>query len=237
MSRCAAFTMVHDERYHLPQWIAYYSQHIDAEDLYILDHQSTDPATVAALEAFNGNVIPVTNDVVFDHEWLLQTVQSTQARLLEDYDYVLYTDTDELVIPANGTLRDFIAHADQPAYRCTGYELIHDQMHHSEMYNKTLLAAHPLTWNYGYHSSIPEYPANGDLFLYHLHRMDFDEAWAKNMRLAQKQWDATAITYGFSIQNQHTDIERFKQWFYDTGGRPLEPLHERLTAALANIPK
>ena len=235
IGRCAVFTLGRDEVFHLPQWIAYYSQHFDAHDMYVLDHESSEPAVHEALGEFTGNVISVKNDVVFNHGWLLSTVHGMQRELLERYDYVLYTDTDEIVIPSSGNLREFIERADQPAYRCIGYELVGDQMHRSGMYDKTLLSSHPLTWDYGYHTAQPGIDPSGELLLYHLHRMDFDHAWEKNLRWARQMWDAEAVARGYSIQNQITDVELFKEWFYKTGGQPLQPLPEQLTEVLSRL--
>ena len=235
MTRCAVFTVQKDETFHLPQWIAYYSQHFDPADMYVLDHDSTEAAVLEALTAFTGNVIPIHNDLVFDHNWLLQTVHGMQQELLSRYEYVLFTDADELVIPASGTLRDFIVHADQPAYRCRGYEILENGLFHSSMYDKTLLSSHPLQWANGYHTASQHYNPTDELILYHLHRMDFDEAWRKNQRWSERRWDPNAISGGLSVQNQITDFDLFKGWFYDTGGRTVEPIHHRALLELARF--
>lgn len=232
---CAIFTIGKDERFHLPQWIRYYSQHFAYEDMYVLDHESADPDVQTILDEFEhsgGNVFPIRSDVVFDHDWLLETAHATQSELLCHYDYVLYTDTDEIVIPVDGTLGEFLENADKPSYRCIGYEVIEDTVARHGMYDKTLLASHSLRWSYGWHDATPYIEPSGELFLYHLHRMDYGEAWAKNRRWAQHRWDANAIAGGFSIQNQIDDEERFREWFYDTKGQPREPLHERIAAIL-----
>ena len=228
MARSCVYTLVKDARFHLPQWIKYYSQHFDLADMYILDHNSQDVATRQILGDFGGNVRYLDYATIFDHEWLRNVVQDMQRELLERYEYVLFTDADEIVIPATGTLKSFIDHANQSAYRCTGYEVLEGQMHRHPFFDKTLLSTHPLQWCYGYHNAEPEYPVSDELFLYHLHKMNFDEAWQKNMRWANYQFDATAIANGHSFQNQIRDIDAFKGWFYDTSGEQLEGLHERI---------
>ena len=45
--RKAAFTIVKNEPVMLPIWLSYYSKHFDLQDLYVLDHQSTDGSTAA----------------------------------------------------------------------------------------------------------------------------------------------------------------------------------------------
>jgi hypothetical protein len=233
MTTCAAFTFQKDERYHLPQWIAYYSGQLGYENLYVIDHESTDEQTVATLDEFarnGGTVAVVHNDVVFDHDWMVGLVHNWQQTLLASREYVIFGDTDELLVPAVGTLREFIDSATDDAYRATGYELVEDQMFRSPDYDKTLLAKVPITWGHGYHVASPHLERTDDLLLYHLHRMNYAEAWAKNQRWATKKWDEFALQHGLSIQNQQTDPNEFWRWFYETP--PLEPLHDRLLPIL-----
>jgi hypothetical protein len=67
--------------------------------------------------------------------------------------------------------------------------------------------------------------------------LDFEEAWQRNLRWARHRWDPGAITNGLSIQNQILDIEVFREWFYGTGGLPLEEFHERLLRELPWLPR
>ena len=235
MTTCAVFTLQRDEIFHLPQWLSYYSRHFAPHDLYVLDHDSQDPRIAQTLRQYSVNIQRLSNDVIFDHDWLLSVVHGTQRELLERYDYVLFTDTDEIVIPLHGTLREFIAHATEPAYRCTGYEVIENGMVRNVMYDKTLLASHPLEWCYGYHTASPDYAQTSELLLYHLHRWNRSEAWEKNLRWARSTWDPQAIRGGHSIQNQITDEDQFNWWFYNTGGQvPLE--HDvRIAAVLDTL--
>ena len=235
MARCGIFTLVKDERYHLAQWIRYYSQHFDTVDMYILDHSSQDRITKDILGEFDGNVRFLDYPIVFDHEWLSATVHDMQRELLERYEYVLYTDADEIIVPKECSLREFITLADQPAYCCTAYELLEDKMYRSNFFDKTLLSSVPLKWCYGYHRAEPVFEPNGDLFLYHLHKMNFDEAYAKNLRWAQQPWDSVAIAGRHSWQNQITDRDEFTRWFYDTGGEELINLDDKISGVLSRI--
>lgn len=235
MTTAAVFTLGKDESFHLPQWISYYSQHFDPSDMYVLDHDSQHPVVRATLANFDGNVRPVENEVVFDHDWLLSVVHGMQRELLDRYDYVIYTDTDELIIPGSGTLREFLENASEPGYRCTGYEVLEDRVYRNAMFDKTLIANHPLAWVYGYHHSNPQYAQSDDLFLYHLHKLNFAESWAKTQRWNQHRWDATALAGGWSIQNQITDEEAYRLWFYSTDGVVLESLHPRIAVELDKL--
>ena len=60
----------------------------------MLDHGSTDGST----EVGGFVRIPVEHETV-DNDWMVETVQAEQRRLLENYDCVLAVDVDELVCP------------------------------------------------------------------------------------------------------------------------------------------
>ena len=77
MKKCAVFVMVKDEGYFLPKWLGYYKQFFKPEDIYVLDHQSSDGST----QNLDVNVIHVTNDVAVDHTWIVNTIQDQQRKL------------------------------------------------------------------------------------------------------------------------------------------------------------
>jgi len=219
--RCAVFTLQRNEHFHLPLWIRYYGQHFDRQDMYVLDHDSDEASTLLTLMDFQdagGNVHTRHHELTFDHAWLLDTVHAFQRLLLAEYRYVLFTDCDEWVVPSEGGLREFIEDAAEPAYRCTGYEVIVDNQYRWQLYDKTLLSRVPLTWIPGYHFSKPEFPVNGDLLLYHLHRLDFAAAWDKLKRWRVTKVDPVAMASGLAWQNfDLPDKEAFKRWFWNVG--------------------
>ena len=91
----AAFTIVNNESMMLPLWLDYYSRYFDGDDLYVLDHDSTDRST-AELDG-RCHVVPVHRQA-FDHHWLKSTVELFQAFLLRSYDAVLFAEADEFVV-------------------------------------------------------------------------------------------------------------------------------------------
>ena len=46
--RAAVFTIVQNEPVFLPIWERYYQRHFDRDDIFVLDHDSTDPTTIAS---------------------------------------------------------------------------------------------------------------------------------------------------------------------------------------------
>lgn len=233
--RCAAFTLQRDEFFHLPPWLKYYGQHFDPEDLYVIDHDSSLPEVRKLLNLLEepppaANVSMVHNDEIYNPDWYVSVVRAKQLELLQRYEYVLYTDVDEWVIPKEGSLRDFVATADRDAYRCTGYEVIEDHMPPWRDMCKPILMRVPLQLGMGCHSSVPEVPITDDLFLYHLHRLNFEAAWRKR-QLYQVLPHKYVLYQGVVNEEQYRAI-------FDTNATnqgPAEPWHQRLVVAYANV--
>lgn len=190
---CAVFTIVKNESYFLPIWLKHYKKYFSVEDIYVLDHQSTDGSTTN----LDANVVPVVNELAFDHQWLVNTVQNFQKDLLKKYESVLFAESDELVYSVEKSFNEVIdkfLKDDKVQYQtCTGYEVIQDLENENSLeegdeifknrnywfqtpsYNKTLLSKIPLRWVWGFHQVIDNIPNRKyNLFLCHLHRVDFE---------------------------------------------------------------
>lgn len=227
MKDCAVFVMVKDESYFLPKWIAYYKQFFKPEDIYILDHQSSDGST----QNLDVNVVQVTNDVAVDHTWIVNTIQDFQQELLEKYKCVLFAESDEIVYPLYKTLdvyiREFIE-SDKEYVTCIGNEMMQfigkersltaddpimpfrDYWFRHPLYDKTLLSKIPLEWAWGFHSQkLPN--QFGGLFLLHLHRHDFEMMHQRHeMRVAKwKMKNDGRASYQFKISNRDELLEYF----------------------------
>ena len=120
----AIFTIVQNEKYFLPKLIKYYTQYVNPEDFYVLDHDSTDGST----ENLNVNVEKVSYEFSFDHIWLLNTVQDFQKKLLSKYKYVMFIEADDFLYNLEGdfisTLVDTLKSYN--AILNTGYHIVHD---------------------------------------------------------------------------------------------------------------
>jgi hypothetical protein len=245
--RAAVFTIVQNEPVFLPIWDRYYRRHFDADDMFVLDHDSTDPATLAV--AGSVHRIPVHRSASFDHTWLKTTVVRFQQLLLQSYDLVLFTEVDEIVAadPAHfaGGLRDYVAAfpGDLEYRRCQGWEVIQqpgerpidwnapllDQRDHgapSRPYSKPLLSRIPLDWHNGFHGAVgvPPSPETVDhrLLLLHLHRVDFGYCLERHRAAAARTWSESDVAIGAGYQNRIVDEEALRAWFHteDTmGGR------------------
>lgn len=218
MSR-AIYTLQHNEQYFLPMWIKYYSQFFAPQDMYILAHNCSGKTNEILEEAEKRgiNVLRLSTEEIFNHDWLLNQVHTAQHNLLKLYDYVVFTDCDEFLVPTEGTLGEFLDNATEDAYRAIGIDIIEDKMYYSHGFNKTLITKIPLTYCHGYHFSKPEFQPSGKLELYHLHKMDFNECWERNKRLNQEKWDKFALANKLGFQNFIAEEKDFREMFYKTG--------------------
>jgi lipopolysaccharide biosynthesis glycosyltransferase len=229
--RRAVQTMVHNEAVFLPIWLRYYSRFFAPDDIYVLDHDSTDRSTSGG-----GFVrVPVIHGK-FDNIWMDETVQGHQRELLDRYDLVLTADADEIVAPdpRRGTLGDYLERFDEEFVNCLGYEVLHlkdceppldpdrgvlDQRgwwFQNDGYNKPALAMAPTPWEPGRHARADgRFHLDPDLRLIHLHRTDYDIALARHRRWRDRPWNERDLAEGWGTHNRVAEEEEFERWFYE----------------------
>ena len=100
-STCAVITIVRDEAELLPLWMRYYSRHVPLEDMYVLDHLTTDNSTHPSklpdeinYKVLYGNSFAM--PVVF-RSWQINKYQDRLLRF--GYKCVIFSDTDEIIVP------------------------------------------------------------------------------------------------------------------------------------------
>ena len=237
----AIMTMVRDEHVFLPIWLRYYSKFFQAENIYVLDHHSTDGSTDG-----DGFVrIPISQPT-YGVAWQNETVQRYQHELIDQYDVVLSTDADEIVAPdpRHQNLGEYIDHFDQDFVTCRGYEVLHmkndeapyDQSrpiltqrstwYHNPLYSKSLLARVPMLWNVGFHERMDR-RTNSDphLYLIHLHRIDYDICLARHRVHSNFPQEQEDIDKEWGYQTRITDPLEFANWFYHDSctSFPIQP--------------
>jgi Glycosyl transferase family 2 len=229
--RRAVLTIVHNESVFLPIWLRYYSRFFAPEDIYVLDHETSDGSTDRG-----GFVrIPVSHESV-DHTWMVSTIERQQSELFESYDVVLVTDVDEIVAPRPecGTLGEYIDRVNEEEFlTCYGYELIHlidrecpfdpsrkvlDQRgywFHNGAYSKPALTMKPSHWEAGFHAREDgRVQLDPDLCLIHLHRMDYDICLARHRYRRGRRWNERDISLNWARHNLIVDDDDFARWFY-----------------------
>jgi hypothetical protein len=243
MSR-AVFTMAYNESVFLPIWLRYYSRFFAPQDIYVLDHQSTDGSTMT------GGFVRVPLERETHGElWSIEVSEIQQRELLERYDVVLRADVDEIIAPDPdcGTLGDYIDEFSDEFVNCTGYEVLHfkeaepplsldrpifEQRRHwyrNPGYDKPLLARVPMGWGVGFHSR-KDGQRNPDpsLRLIHLHRMDYEICLDRHRGRQNRNFEQADVAAGLAYQNRIVEEAAFERWFYEdscfeTMGVHIEP--------------
>jgi Glycosyl transferase family 2 len=229
--RRAVLTMAHNEPVFLPIWLGYYSRFFAPDDIYVLDHDSSDGSTER-----DGFVrIPVSHESV-DHTWMVRTIEGHQRELLDRYDVVLVTDVDEIVAPRPecGRLDSYIDRLDEEFVNCLGYEVIHlvdregpfdpsrgvlDQRRYwfrSNAYSKPALALKPIRWVPGFHTREDgRTQIDPDLCMIHLHRMDYQICLARHGYRRGLRWNERDLAHNWARHNLIVDEPEFARWFYE----------------------
>jgi Glycosyl transferase family 2 len=227
----AVVTMAQNEAFFLPIWWHYYSRFFATDDIYILDHETTDGSTSGG-----GFVrVPVSHPVL-DMGWMRDRMQEQQHALKRRYDVVLCTDADEIVAPdpAIGTLGDYIDRFEDDFVNCRGYELIHlkdreppfdpsrsvleqrSHWFHNPAYSKPLLARVPMAWHGGFHQRTDgQVNEDPQLYLIHLHRVDFATCLHRHRQRVSRPWNQRDLDEGWGYQNRIVEDAQFEGWFYN----------------------
>lgn len=230
----AIITMVHNEAVFLPIWLRYYSRFFAPQDIYVLDHGSTDGST----ESGGFVRIPVEHDTV-DHLWMVSRIEALQHELLHNYRVVIVTDVDEIIAPTprRGTLGDYLGQFGEEWVNCLGYELLHDpdaepplclerpileQRHYwyfNGAYDKAAVATVPMRWRPGFHGRADfRFNSDPDLRLIHLHRMDYDICLQRHRTRRRLPWAQRDASERWAVHNQIVDEPEFAQWFRRDSG-------------------
>jgi hypothetical protein len=240
--------MVHNEPVFLPIWLRYYSRFFGPDDIYVLDHETSDGST----ERGGFVRIPVSHESV-DHTWMVRAIERHQHELLDRYDAVLVTDVDEIVAPRPecGTLGDYIDRLDEQFVTCYGYEIIHmvdregpfdsarpvlDQRGYwfpNNAYSKPALATTPTRWVPGFHAREDgQVELDPDLCLIHLHRMDYEICLARHRYRHRRRWNELDLAEGWARHNLIVEEAEFARWFYeDDSYEHREPAVQAIPAA------
>jgi len=96
------------------------------ENIYILDHDSTDGSTEnleCNIESI-GNTI--TDKLSFNRKFIYDTLINKHIELLKEYEFVISVDADEIIfVPTEfGNLRNYVEVKRDTIQSCRGYEII-----------------------------------------------------------------------------------------------------------------
>ena len=194
----AAFTLVQNDMVILELWLKYYSKYFD--DLYVIGIGTKDEYGELQTLRKKYNFEFERVNYAGNSDYTLPLCKDKQKKLLENHDWVLYSDCDEFIV-ADPTkykdLKDFVEKCDKDKVPCEGFNILHvegespidfSQPYLSQRkywakdmdYNKCLLSKVPLNWNVGCHKemdvddSVSKAYANTGLFLLHLKYADLN---------------------------------------------------------------
>jgi Glycosyl transferase family 2 len=202
--KVAAVTMAYNEKNKMPIWTQYYGTQLTPAHCYIIDHGSTDGST-DNLAGFNQIRLPRSPQ---DNEKRTAFVGESVNALLRYYDYVFYTDCDEILVPDPRKFSGIVDYCDKARPDCItsiGIDLLHKTSeegpldpaqpilqqrsygHYSSAMNKPNLTSTKVTWWPGFHSR--EVPAKfGDLFLFHLRYADMTQTLQRLATTREMPW-------------------------------------------------
>lgn len=188
--KIAAVTMVQNERLLLPYWLNHYASEFGASQCYIIDHGSDDGSTSSLGDV---NIVRIPPSLL-NEELRADFVSEFCSSLLKWYDWIIYTDVDEILVadPARyGSLTEYCAAPHPDVVTAFGMNVLHRL--HMEIpirpdlpifeqrswvfplssMSKPALTRVPIRWQPGFHSS--DAPVVFDeLFNFHLSYFDYD---------------------------------------------------------------
>lgn len=188
--KAIAVTFEHNHSDLSDKWENYYSQFMDTRKVPIGD----------ILRSNWGATYPLLN--------------SLQPELFREYDLILYADIDEIIIPIDKDLGEYIEQVDQPVVRCVGYNVIQlegeepidlskpilQQRKHwsrDKMYDKFVIITKPQHYTSNHHIENPV-PADPNLVMLHLRDIDIDMAIKRNSKIGAN-FDKANVEYRRSI--------------------------------------
>jgi hypothetical protein len=119
-----AITFAYNEAFFLPRWASYYGSQLGLQNLFVLDHGSSDLST-AGLGAINIIKVPRTP---FDDVRKINFATYMHSALLQYYDAGFVVDADEFLVAdpkRYRSLRDFAERTPIDAPAAVGLELCH----------------------------------------------------------------------------------------------------------------
>jgi hypothetical protein len=89
-------------------------------------------------------------------------------------------------------------------------------------YSKRLLSRAPLSWHFGFHDELNASWVEPDpeLFLVHLHRVDYEYCLARHKGVAGRQWYERDLERDLGRHYRAVEPDEFREWFF--GGYDLE---------------
>jgi hypothetical protein len=226
----AVMTMAYNENVNLPIWRDHYRRTLPHGELFVIDHGSDD-GSVTGLPGINRIPLPRRT---MDEIQRSRFVGLLHASLLQYYDYVIYTDCDEMIVVEPElclTLEEYLATYGADYASPIGLNIQHivdvepdltdgrpilSQRHfcyfHSRMC-KPLISRVRMKWEPGFHRCDLPLHVDRNLYLFHLKRADCKRGLARQIVSHRVKWSRQAIEARHGAHHRMTD-EVFMEEFY-----------------------
>jgi len=202
--RAAVITMVYNEAFFLPLWYRHYGSQVGYENLYVIDHGSTDGSVDSRL--CNQIKIPRDN---FDDKTRAAMVSALHKSLLNYFDTVIYTDCDEFIVVRPSKFESLLAYLQQQPHetiRCVGVNVLPHEPNMPPLdlnspillqrpfgfathwYFKPLISAVVTVWHPGFHGCDIPAALDLDVWLFHLKLADFQYGLERQEELREIEW-------------------------------------------------
>lgn len=120
--KICALTMVYQDYWALDQWYRHYGEQVGYSNLYIVVHGKDDRISDICPQA---SILTIPRDTLSHFDRLrADTLNALQVALLQSYDWVIRTDTDELLCSETGLEDTFAANQDVPVLTALGFDLV-----------------------------------------------------------------------------------------------------------------
>jgi hypothetical protein len=229
-NKICAFTMVYNESLYLPIWLKYYGKQFGFENLFVIDHGSDDGSTQ---DLHGANCEQVLREDL-DEIKRARLISDYQHKLLEEYEFVVFSDVDEILIadPALfNSLSDYINKRCTSFVNAVGLDVLHNVRYEEKIdltksilaqrsyvqftskYCKALISKTPLTWFPGFHDCNFDPNVDHDLYLFHLKKFDYSNAVEKLQNFRNVPWSEAAVRLGHGMEYRLLDDDFIKKMF------------------------
>lgn len=237
--------MVYNEEALLPIWARHYARQVGADQCYVVDHGSS--GKISLPPGVNLLRIPRSPH---DDERRAEFISEFARGLLRYYDWVIYTDVDELILADPQLYRDlpsFTASADVPqTVTAIGFDIQHvpalelpldpdrpvgqqrGWARFTSAMCKPVLTTRPVTWSPGFHCC--EYPpVFSHLYLFHLHWADLTVGLDRQRKTRAMPWagdqfgnhQRVADADWLGLFGGMADLPRTREIVFDSEAPPL----------------
>ena len=242
MEKVAIICPIKDENTFIHKFFEYYKQHLDSNDIYILDFGSSEEYIKDVISP-NANVIRTDADIL-DAPGVFNEIKKYMVELKSNgYDFVIPLDVDEILYYHDeGGLKGFLqglTKSDNIA-TCRGYEVIHIPTLQEDLkldkpwspqikywypdqqwYGKTLISRDQLDWGIGFHKYKidniwqPDTMVDDRLFLMHMHKSNFKTTIERHLKWSSMKWSDETIENGYNYHYRMTEKQKIIDWYFE----------------------